>query len=162
MQLIFYAILIGAGATIFMDVYAVIVKKLFNIPSLDYRLVGRWIGNFKNGIFSHQNIMQTKPIPHERLIGWMAHYGIGIGFAFVLLFIWGVNWLEHPSLFPAILIGISTTLAPFFMMQPAFGFGIAASKTPNPRIARIRSLWVHFIYGIGLYVSALLVNVVLI
>lgn len=44
----------------------------------------------------------------------MAHYGIGIGFAFVLLLIWGVNWLEHPSLFPAILIGISTTLAPFY------------------------------------------------
>ena len=39
-------------------------------------------------------------------------------------------------------------------MQPAMGAGIAASKTPRPRVARLRSLVTHTVYGVGLYVSA--------
>lgn len=165
MQLIFYGILMGVGATLFMDAYAVILRRFFNIPSLDYRLLGRWIGSFRKGIFFHKSILQTESVTNEKLIGWMAHYGIGITFAILLLllllFIYGINWLEDPTLFPAIFIGLSTTVAPFFMMQPAFGFGIAASKTPNPRIARIRSLCTHLVYGIGLYFSALLISVLI-
>jgi hypothetical protein len=46
--------------------------------------------------------------------------------------------------------------APLFVMQPAMGMGIAASKTPNPATARLRSLVVHAAFGVGLYVSALL------
>ena len=161
MQLIFYGILMGVGATLFMDAYAVILKRFFNIPSLDYRLLGRWISNFRKGIFFHKSILQTEPVTNERLLGWMAHYGIGITFAILLLLIWGVDWLENPTLFPAIFMGVGTTVAPFFMMQPAFGFGIAASKTPNPRIARIRSLCTHLIYGIGLYFSALLIRILI-
>ena len=64
----------------------------------------------------------------------------------------------HPAILPAILIGIVTVVAPFFIMQPGMGLGIAASKTPKPNIARIRSLLTHFIYGIGLYLSALLLK----
>jgi hypothetical protein len=38
-------------------------------------------------------------------------------------------------------------------MQPCLGFGIAASKTPKPNIARLRSLIAHFVFGLGLYGS---------
>jgi hypothetical protein len=41
-------------------------------------------------------------------------------------------------------------------MQPGMGAGIAASKTPNPNVARLRSIVTHTVYGIGLYGSALL------
>jgi hypothetical protein len=40
-------------------------------------------------------------------------------------------------------------------MQPAFGLGIAASKAPNPRHARLRSVLSHALFGLGLYLSAL-------
>lgn len=161
MQLIFYGLLMGVGATLFMDAYAVILKKFFNIPSLDYRLLGRWIASFRKGIFFHKSILHTELVTNEKLIGWMAHYAIGITFAILLLFIYGKNWMEDPTLFSAIFIGLSTTVAPFFMMQPAFGFGIAASKMPNPHVARIRSLCTHFVYGIGLYFSALLISILI-
>ncbi|MER8732715.1 DUF2938 domain-containing protein [Mesorhizobium sp. M1227] len=39
-------------------------------------------------------------------------------------------------------------------MQPAFGIGIAASKVPNPRTARLRSLMAHLSFGVGPYVAA--------
>jgi hypothetical protein len=40
-------------------------------------------------------------------------------------------------------------------MQPSFGLGIAASRTPNPTQARLKSLVTHTVFGIGLYVCAL-------
>ncbi len=159
MNVVIEAVLLGVGATIFMDMFALLIKKLWGIPSLDYRILGRWIGHFKNGVFTHPTIIQATPIQGEKAIGWIAHYSIGIFFAYVLLFIWGENWLENPTTFPAVFIGLTTTLAPWFMMQPAFGFGIAASRLPNPTIARLRSLQAHFIYGIGLYLSALLISI---
>ncbi|MNW02868.1 hypothetical protein D3C71_1987200 [compost metagenome] len=44
--------------------------------------------------------------------------------------------------------------APFFILQPGMGAGIAASKTPRPNTARLRSLMAHAIFGVGLYVAA--------
>jgi hypothetical protein len=46
-------------------------------------------------------------------------------------------------------------------MQPMFGFGFAASKTPNPNQARSRSLMNHTAFGAGLYFFALLINCLL-
>lgn len=160
LELIAFSLIIGIGATLIMDIYAILIKRLFNIPSLDFGIVGRWIGHFKSGVFSHKNILQTESIKYERAIGWLAHYLIGISFAFLLLLIWGTEWAYRPTFWPAITIGLLTTVAPFFLMQPAFGFGIAASKTPNPNLARFRSLKAHAIYGIGLYVAALLLSMV--
>ncbi|MBB1138991.1 DUF2938 domain-containing protein [Myroides sp. WP-1] len=162
LQLLGYSIFIGVSATIFMDVYALVLRKIFQIPSLNYAFLGRWMGHFKQGVFRHPNIVQATPVEREKAIGWCAHYLIGIAFAFVLLLICGIQWIENPTLLPALLVGILTTIAPFFIMQPAFGFGIAASKTPNPKTARIRSLLTHTIYGIGLFLGGVLLHAILI
>jgi Protein of unknown function (DUF2938) len=55
-----------------------------------------------------------------------------------------------------LIVGLLTLVAPFFIMQPGMGAGIAASKTPNPNVARRRSVVAHTVFGIGLYGSALL------
>ncbi len=159
-ELIIFSIIIGIGATIILDIYSLLLRILFKIPSLDMGIVGRWIGHFNNGKFTHQNILQTENIKEEKVIGWIAHYLIGISFAFTLLLICGVEWVYNPTFLPAIVLGILTTIAPWFLMQPAFGFGIAASKTANPTLARLRSLQAHAIYGIGLYLTALALSVV--
>ena len=44
--------------------------------------------------------------------------------------------------------------APFLVMQPALGFGVAAAKTANPRRARLLSLLTHTVYGLGLLIAA--------
>ena len=157
-ELVFEAMIIGAGATVVMDIWALLLKRFFNIPSLNYAMVGRWIGHFPQGTFMHENIVRAQPVHGEKLIGWGAHYGIGIVFAGVLLLLWGLEWAQQPTLFPALLIGIVTVVAPFVLMQPSFGFGIAASKTPQPNRARLLSLAAHSIYGFGLYLSALFWN----
>jgi hypothetical protein len=148
---------IGVGATLILDLWNFLLG-LFGIKSLDYRFVGRWIGNFVNGKFYHSNILMTPPVQNELFIGWAAHYLIGISFSFMLIMVFGNGWLEKPLLLPAILIGLATVIAPLFIMQPALGFGIASSNLPNPIVRVLKSIITHLVYGIGLYLSALLVN----
>lgn len=153
-------IALGVGATVVMDLWALFLKRAFGIPSLDYAWVGRWIGHFPRGRFAHANIGQAATIPGEAAIGWAAHYAIGIAFAALLMLVTGPNWIHHPTPLPALAVGIAGVVAPFFVMQPAFGAGIAASRTPKPTVARLRSLMAHFSFGVGLYLSALLLAAV--
>ena len=157
MNTIFKIIVIGIGATFTMDVYAFILK-LFGIKGLDYRFLGRWIGHFFNGKFFHIKIFNAPQIKFEQFIGQIAHYTIGVAFAFLLVILFEKKWLDNPSLFPALIIGLVTMIAPFFIMQPAFGFGIAGSNLPDPNKARMMSLIIHCIYGFGLFAMALLLN----
>ena len=99
------------------------------------------------------SITDSPAKPGDCTIGWMTHYFIGTGFAFVFVSLVSSRWVERPTLLPAFAFGIATVLLPFFTMQPAFGLGVAASKTPNPATARLKSLTTHTMFGVGLYVG---------
>lgn len=156
MDFFWQAVAVGIGGTVIMDLWAYIQKKFLNIPSLNYALVGRWLLLMRKGKFFHSTIIQAPEQSGEKTIGWMAHYLIGIIFSVLLILLEGSSWLQDPTLWPALLIGIVSVVAPFLLMQPCFGFGIAAAKTPAPWVARKRSLVAHTSFGIGLWLSALL------
>jgi hypothetical protein len=147
-----HAFLIGAGATAVMDIVAIARKRL-GTPPADYGLVGRWLAYVARGRFRHNPIAASPPVRGERVIGWTAHYLIGISFAAILLAIWSIEWARHPTIGPALAVGIGSVAAPFLLMQPGMGAGIAASRTPNPAAARLRSLVTHGIFGLGLYAA---------
>jgi hypothetical protein len=148
------AILIGVGATLVMDAWAVVLKQ-FGVPSLNFALLGRWIGHLPRGRFRHESIAQAPPVRGERVLGWSAHYLIGVSFAALLLGTFGLAWARSPSPRPALLIGVLTVAAPLFVLQPAMGAGIASSKTPRPVFNCLKSVVTHTVYGIGLYLAAL-------
>jgi hypothetical protein len=152
------AIIIGVGATFTTDLWALFLKHAFKISPPNYCLVGRWLRYMPDGTFRHSNIASAPPKSAERMVGWIAHYMIGIMFAIAFVALMGDNWLLHPTLIPAIVFGVGTVLMPFFIMQPLFGLGFAASKTSNPTQARLRSLMNHTVFGAGLYLFALSVN----
>ena len=144
-------LLIGTGATAVIDIWALARKRLLGVASPDYGLVGRWLVYMTRGRFRHDRIAASPAVPRERLIGWTAHYLIGVAFAAVLLAIWGLEWARHPSIGPALIVGIGSVAAPFLVMQPGMGAGIAASRTARPSAARLQSLVTHAIFGLGLY-----------
>jgi hypothetical protein len=147
-------ILIGVGATLAMDVWALLLRQ-FGIPSLNFAFLGRWLGHLPQKQWMHESIARATPVKGELLMGWCAHYAIGITFAALLLSTFGLTWARSPSLLPALLIGIVTALAPLFILQPALGAGIASSKTRTPVANTIKSLVTHTVYGVGLYLAAL-------
>ncbi|PLY41425.1 hypothetical protein CSZ94_16040 [Janthinobacterium sp. ROICE36] len=150
------AMAIGVGATAVMDVWAVALKRFWCIPSLNFAMVGRWLGHLPRGTVTHANIAQAAPVRDEAILGWTAHYVIGVLFAAILLALVGQGWLQQPTFAPALLAGLVSVAAPFCILQPGMGAGLAASKTPHPTPARLRSLMAHTAFGIGLYLAALL------
>jgi hypothetical protein len=96
--------------------------------------------------------MQAPAVKGEIALGWAAHYLIGIVFAAVLVLVWP-EWLQSPTLLPALIVGIGSIVAPFFILQPGLGAGIAASRTPRPWLSRFRSFVAHTSFAIGLYVA---------
>ena len=149
------ACFIGVGATLIMDLWTFILLR-FGVTSLDYALVGRWIGHFGRGRFAHDAIAQSQPVKGEEWMGWAAHYAIGIAFAGIFATIVERDWFSNPRPEVAILFGLVTVLLPFLVMQPALGFGVAASRAPDPLTARVKSVATHAVFGFGLYLSALL------
>lgn len=156
--MLFNMVIIGIGATITFDLWAQLLKLLFKIPPSNICILGRWVLYMSRGIFKHSNIIKVSHIKGECLTGWITHYLTGISLAAVFLLIAGQGWLKDPSIIPALVFGVVSVIAPLFIMQPAFGFGFAASKTPNPNQARLRSLLNHAAFGAGLYLFAILVN----
>jgi hypothetical protein len=149
------AIAMGIGATLLMDSWHLILKRILHIPSLDYCLLGRWLRHMPEGTLRHSSIAGAPRKPRECVVGWIAHYSIGVGFALVFVVLASDDWLAHPTARPAVLFGIGTVVFPFFILQPSFGLGIAASRTPNPARAQLKSLATHAVFGVGLYVWAL-------
>ena len=148
----------GIGATAIMDLWAIFLRRAFNVPSADYCLVGRWFCHMPAGKFVHQSIGKAPKKNGECAVGWAAHYIIGIIYAVTLVVLMPGDWLQRPTLLPAVLVGLSTLLFPFFVMQPAFGLGIAAARSLRPAQARLRSFSSHMAFGVGLYLAAVPVS----
>lgn len=160
LQEIMRIVLIGCGATLVMDIWLVLLKRL-GVQTLNFAFIGRWVGHMPRGQFTHAAIGKAAPIPNELLLGWLTHYAVGVAFAGLLIGICGSAWIRHPTWAPAVLVGVSTVVAPFLVMQPAMGSGIAGSKTPTPLKGRVRSVTNHAVFGLGLYLSASLIAWVL-
>jgi len=152
-EFVVLSVMIGGGATITMDLWAAVLRR-FGVPSLDFAHLGRWLGHLPRGRLVHERIAKAEPIRGEALIGWCAHYSIGVTFAALLLATFGLAWARSPTLGPALLVGAVTVVAPLFVLQPALGAGIASSKTARPAFNSMKSLLTHVVFGFGLFVAA--------
>lgn len=151
-------ILMGLGATLAFDLWALFLKRTFQVTPSNICLVGRWLRYMPGGTLTHANIGAAPPKRLECVVGWIAHYLIGAGFGLAFVAVAGFSWLQHPTPLPALAYGVATVLAPFLIMQPAMGLGVAASRSPRPWQARLRSVLNHMAFGGGLYLSALLLD----
>lgn len=151
------AVVIGLGATLVIDVWAMLLRRVFGVRSLDYCLLGRWVLHMPSGKFAHESIMAAGRKAHECAVGWTTHYSIGAVFGVLFVSLATRGWLERPTLLPALAFGIVTVLVPFLTLQPALGLGVASAKTPHPATARAKSLMTHAIFGLGLWMSALVI-----
>jgi hypothetical protein len=161
LELALRALAMGVAAAALMDAWGFLLRRGFGVPTLDYAMLGRWIGHLPRGRLFHERIGAARPVPGERPLGWLAHYAIGVAFAVLLLAVVGLDWARSPSIWPALAIGLGTIVAPWFLMQPGMGAGIAGSRTPNPTATRLRNLATHGVYGLGLYLSAVALTFVM-
>lgn len=153
MKIVYKTILVGMGATLFIDFWK-LIASFFEIKSRGILFFGRWLAYALEGQFLHNTIIQTPSANNEAFYGIIAHYGIGVIFAFLLPLIYSNKWLSKPTLLPAITVGLISLLPPIFIIQPLFGFGIAFSKIPDASQYVLKVFIIHLIYAVGLYLIA--------
>jgi hypothetical protein len=156
-EFIIRSIIIGAGATALLDIWNLILKQFFNVPLPNWAMVGRWFSHAATGTFVHESIAKAAPVNKELVIGWTAHYVVGMLFAAAIFLIWGIEWAAAPTVVPALIVGIVTVGCGWFILQPGMGLGVAAAKMPNATNIRLRGILGHIIFGLGLYGTALLI-----
>src|SRR5215471_18272681 len=152
-RLFIAGVIVGVLATVTMDAVAVIGLRL-GIAGRGPRrtgpdLIGRWVGYLLKGKFKHTDILQTPPLRGELLLGFVAHYSIGIVLTLVYL---GLLAVAHatPTTRSAILYGTATTVFPWFLMFPSQGMGWLGRDAPGDgHLARV-SLFNHIMFGLGI------------
>lgn len=157
-ELFWRGAVIGIGATVLMDIWAIVLYRVFGQPKANWAPAGRWFWHLGRGKVFHENIADAEPYANEFALGWIGHYAVGILYGLILAFIVGSAWFAAPTFLPAWILGIVTVGAGWFLMQPGLGLGWAASRTPNPAKVRALNLVAHTIFAAGLYGSALLIR----
>src|SRR5580765_3225171 len=88
-------IVVGVGATLFMDLGALFLKHVFGIAAANYCLVERWFLQMPDGTFMHASIAAAPDKRFECPVGWTAHYVIGTAYALVLVALVSGSWLAR-------------------------------------------------------------------
>lgn len=141
----------GILSTLIMDCNSLLMKHIFKIKILNYAWLGRWLLSIQDGKLVHQNITHSSIKKHEKALGWFLHYLIGI--LLVFIFLYSCKQYNFDLNFKnSLIFSILTTLIPFLIMQPLFGFGFFASKTPNQMISLRNSIISHLSFGVGIYI----------
>ena len=156
-EFIWRSLAMGIGATAAMDVWALLLHRIYGRALPNWALVGRWFAHIPRGRLFHQDIAAAPPVARELAIGWIAHYVIGIVYAGVLILWAGPAWVQSPTFPPALIVGLVTVGAGWFLLQPGMGAGWAASRLPDPWLIRARNVVTHTVFALGLYVTALLI-----
>lgn len=155
-ELLLKAMLVGIGGTVVLDLYAWSMARFLGVPATNWAMVGRWFGNMARGHFVHPAMIRAEPVTGELAIGWTAHYVIGAGYGVLLLALKGQHWLVAPTLLPPLILAWVLLIAPYFIMMPGMGMGIAGALTPKPAITRLRSTMGHTVFGAGMFATAVL------
>jgi hypothetical protein len=151
-------VVIGFGATVLMDIWAVLLWKVFGQARPNWAPVGRWFWHLKHGTVFHEAIADAQPYRHEQALGWIGHYAVGILYGVILALVMGGSWFAAPTFLPAWILGIVTVGAGWFLLQPGLGIGFAASRLPNANQVRVLNLVAHTVFALGLWGTALLIR----
>jgi len=158
LNLIWVGLVIGAGATLLMDLWLVLLWRAFGESKFSVVPMGRWFGHLFRGRVAHVDIAASEPLVYEQPLGWLFHYGVGMLYGVILTLLAGPGWTAHPTFLPAWILGIVTVGAGWFILQPGLGLGWAASRTPRPNKVRLLNLLAHTVFAIGLWGTALLIR----
>ena len=153
-ETILFGFCVGVAATVTMDLLASAARKVGLIVGAKGQWTGRWYLGIARGQLIHSNIAAAPEQPGEKRAALVGHYAIGIILA--ILYFVGAHWLGvSPGVFLVALgYGFATSVFPWFLMFPAWGFGLFGLRGP-PELKMFRSSLInHLFYGFGLWWSA--------
>jgi hypothetical protein len=155
MSLVALGLFIGVAATALLDLWALLLNRLFGFATPNWAMVGRWVLHLPAGRVVHDDIGKAAAFPNELAAGWVFHYSVGALFGVVTAMLGGSAWAANPTLTLPLIVGLVTVGCGWFILQPGMGAGVAASRKPDR--VRIRALNIigHVVFGLGMFFAAL-------
>ena len=145
-------LLTGAGATLCMDLWALLLEAALRHPSLDYALVGRWFLGMFDGRWFHATIV-TAPPRREKSAG----YCITPSASRLPLSRSGwraAGWYATPEPLIALLSGWLKPGGAISGDAARAGLWRGGGKTAYPRKRGSSAYYTHTVYGLGLLIAA--------
>ncbi len=152
MEILIWAFLGGVVGSVLMDITETIAAKRGITSGVNIALVGRWFLGLLRGKFSHSNILNSPPLPNEVKMGWAFHFLVGGGgVALIYPLFFQATGLPLPGnhLLAGLIFGLSTSLLPWFILLPSFGWGFFGVRGPLGSNALLSSTLSHISYGLG-------------
>ena len=148
----------GFVGSVFMDITETRLSKFGISSGVTGAYIGRWVNGILNGILMHQDIAKAKPVKDEVRIGQVFHFVVGGGVValFYPLFLELIGFdgpLNH--LISATIFGLVTSVLPWFVLMPSFGWGVFGSNAPNGARPLISPVLSHIPYGFGIGLTLL-------
>ena len=152
MDLIVTGVLAGVLGTLVMDLLNHLFARTGMISKIEVGMIGRMVGGWVHGRFLYGHPDEMKQVEREVYHGYISHYAIGISLVLPYVFGWNLMFGGPASPEWALVYGVATTVASWFIVYPSMGFGAFGKRSPDGIKAALSSLANHFFYGIGLAV----------
>ena len=142
----------GIVGAVLMDITESLAVRIGLTSGVNVALVGRWALGLTRGQWAHADIAQAPARPGEVRMGWAFHFLVGGGGVALLYaaFIHTVGF-ARPSyhLWGGLIFGAATSLLPWLVLLPAFGWGWFGRRGPRGSNALLASTVSHIPYGLG-------------
>ncbi len=152
MEMFVLAFLGGIVGAVLMDITEIYAARIGIYSGVNPPLIGRWFLNLLHGQFSHPNIINSRAFLYEKLVGKIFHYLVGGGGVALIypifIQITGLHVINNHFL-AGLLFGLLTSLLPWFVLLPSFGWGIFGRRGPENSNAILASMLSHLPYGLG-------------
>jgi len=162
LEIYLVALVAGIVGAFFMDLAEFQLERAGYSSGVSAMHVGRWFINLLKGKFKHKNIETCMPVNYEIQLGIVFHFIIGGGVV-ALLYPLFTQIIELQSLSSHLLAGISygllTSVLPWFILMPSFGWGWFGLKTPFESEPVVTPLLSHAAYGLGIAVVFILYEI---
>ena len=140
----------GLLGTLAMDALNLLFARAGVVLRIDVKMIGRMAVGWARGRFRYGDPSQMGAAEHEGLLGILTHYLIGVGLAVPYVLGWHLVVGGPASPAWAVVYGIATTVASWFLVYPSMGLGVLGMSSPDGLKAPLSSLANHLFYGLGL------------
>lgn len=143
---------IGVVGTLSMDIGNYLTAHMGITYEINRAFIGALARGWTNGIFVYNSPSTIVPGAGDYYFGVASHYLIGIVFAIPVFF--AVYSSNSKIGLPWIYVyGLLTSVASLFVLFPAVGLGVAASKSDHQLYMVYSNLINHTFYGLGLVLA---------
>ena len=138
----------GIAGAVLMDLTEKLAARAGVTSGVSVALVGRWSWGLLHGQWAHADIARSPAWPGEVRMGFLIGGG---AVALLLAAALPAMGAQHPAhlILAGVLFGLLTSLLPWLVLLPAFGWGWFGRRGPPGANALVASPLSHIPYGLG-------------